>query len=85
MYLLWFLLLGAAAGAFARLIVPGPQPGRWMMSITVGILGSFVGGLLARIGDTHDQGQLAALAMSAVGAVVLLLAYHTVQGHAARA
>ena len=37
MHLLWFLLFGLVVGVIARLIVPGRQPGGWIVSIVIGI------------------------------------------------
>jgi uncharacterized membrane protein YeaQ/YmgE (transglycosylase-associated protein family) len=42
-----WLLLGLVAGALARLLVPGRDPMGWIGTILLGLVGSFVGGLLA--------------------------------------
>ena len=76
--LLWFLLFGLAVGVIARLIVPGPQPGGWTMSIMIGVVGSFVGAFLGRILGIYQPGQAAGWVMSVVGAIALLLVYHAI-------
>jgi uncharacterized membrane protein YeaQ/YmgE (transglycosylase-associated protein family) len=75
MHLLLFLLFGLVVGAIARFIVPGRESGGWITSLVVGVLGSFVGGFLARslgVGDARPAGFIVSL----LGAVLLLFAYH---------
>ena len=43
MHLLLFLLFGLVVGAVARIIVPGPQPGGWIVSIVIGVMGASLG------------------------------------------
>jgi len=44
-FLIW-ILLGLVAGAIAKWIHPGPDPGGWIVTILIGIVGAFVGGLV---------------------------------------
>jgi uncharacterized membrane protein YeaQ/YmgE (transglycosylase-associated protein family) len=71
-----FLLFGVVVGVVARMIVLGRQPGGWMVSIVIGIVGAFVGGFLGSLLGLHGQGQAAGFLMSVVGAVALLVGYH---------
>jgi uncharacterized membrane protein YeaQ/YmgE (transglycosylase-associated protein family) len=43
---LGFLLLGLVAGAIARLIIPGKQPGGWFVTLILGVIGALLGGWL---------------------------------------
>ena len=43
MGLLWTLLIGLIAGALAKLIMPGKDPGGWLVTMGLGVAGSFVG------------------------------------------
>jgi len=76
MNLILVLLFGLVVGVVARLIVPGREPGGWITSIVLGVLGSFVGGWMGRVLGVAGEGQMAGFVMSVVGAVVLLLGYH---------
>jgi uncharacterized membrane protein YeaQ/YmgE (transglycosylase-associated protein family) len=71
------LIVGLVAGAIARLLVPGRQHMSVAMTIVLGIVGSFVGGLLGYLlfGKDSDQGwvQPAGLIGSVIGAVLVLL------------
>jgi uncharacterized membrane protein YeaQ/YmgE (transglycosylase-associated protein family) len=42
MHILWVILIGLIAGALARLIVPGTEPGGFILSIILGIVGALV-------------------------------------------
>lgn len=71
--LLLVLLLGLVVGAVAKLLMPGKDPGGWLVTILLGIAGSWVGSFV--IGLIGMRGQLPAL-LSAVGGAVLILAVY---------
>ena len=48
-YLILLVILGLVMGALARLALPGPDPMSLGMTILVGIAGSFLGGIIARL------------------------------------
>jgi uncharacterized membrane protein YeaQ/YmgE (transglycosylase-associated protein family) len=80
MHLILFLLFGLIVGALARFIVPGREPGGWVVSILIGVAGSFVGGFLGRALGFYREGEPAGFVMSLLGAVFLVVAYHVVVG-----
>jgi uncharacterized membrane protein YeaQ/YmgE (transglycosylase-associated protein family) len=80
MNLILFLLFGLIVGALARFIVPGREPGGWIVSILIGIAGSFIGGFLGRALGFYREGEPAGFLMSLLGAVFLVVAYHAVAG-----
>lgn len=47
MSFLWFLLVGAAAGAIAKMLTPQQEKGGWVSSLVIGIIGAIVGGWIA--------------------------------------
>lgn len=75
MGLLLFIVFGFAIGLIARAVMPGDQQMGILMTIGLGVAGSFVGGFLTslvtnhRVMDFHTAGAIG----SVVGAVVLLL------------
>lgn len=77
MYILTSLLFGLVVGAVARLVAPGGKSRGWAVSISIGVLGSLVGGFLARSFD-GDGGRAVGFLFSVFGAVVLLVAYHAI-------
>jgi uncharacterized membrane protein YeaQ/YmgE (transglycosylase-associated protein family) len=72
---LLFLVFGLIVGALARLIVPGREPGGWVVSLAIGVAGAFAGGLLGRVLGFYREGESAGFVMSLIGAIVLVIAY----------
>ena len=69
--MLWMIIIGLIAGALAKLIMPGRDPGGIIITIVLGIAGSLLGGFLfGRVG----------LIGSVVGALILLALYRLVAG-----
>ena len=79
MNILGWLLFGLIVGAIAKFLMPGNDPGGWIVTILLGIAGSFVGGFLAQalLGGTN---QTAGWIGSIIGAMVLLFIYRLVVG-----
>jgi uncharacterized membrane protein YeaQ/YmgE (transglycosylase-associated protein family) len=68
-------LVGFVIGGLARLAVPGPDPMSIWLTIALGLAGSFVGGVGARLaGLEHGGGLLFAV----LGAVLLLVLYRRI-------
>lgn len=81
MEFIWMLIIGLIAGAIAKLIMPGRDPGGIIVTILLGIAGSFVGGLLANmLGRGGDGDNTAGLIGSVVGALILLFLYRMIAG-----
>lgn len=79
MGILWMIIIGLIAGAIAKLIMPGRDPGGIIVTILLGIAGSLVGGFLFGGGDGR-----VGLIGSIVGALLLLLLYRLIVGRRAR-
>jgi uncharacterized membrane protein YeaQ/YmgE (transglycosylase-associated protein family) len=77
--ILTILVVGLIAGALARLLVPGKQDMSILMTIVLGIVGSFVGGLLGYLIFHKDASdgflQPAGIIGSLIGAVIVLLVW----------
>jgi uncharacterized membrane protein YeaQ/YmgE (transglycosylase-associated protein family) len=71
-----FLIFGLVVGALARLIVPGRERGGWLVSLGLGVAGSFAGAFLGRAMGFYREGEPAGFIMSLVGAILLVIAYH---------
>ena len=77
------VLIGLVVGALARLIMPGKDPGGFIVTILLGVAGSIVATWLGRAIGWYQAGQSAGLIMSVVGAVLLLAIYHAVRKRSA--
>ena len=80
MGLLATLVIGLIVGAIAKLLVPGRDPGGWIVTILLGIAGAFVGTWLGRTLGMYRNGESAGWIASIVGAVILLLLYRAIVG-----
>ncbi|MBV8071006.1 MAG: GlsB/YeaQ/YmgE family stress response membrane protein [Acidobacteriaceae bacterium] len=75
MQLLWTLIIGLIVGAVAKLLMPGKDPGGFIVTILLGIAGSFVGTFVGRAIGLYRDGSSAGFIMSVIGAMILLLIY----------
>ena len=77
--ILTIIVVGAIAGALARLIIPGRQNMSILATIALGIVGSFIGGFLGYLifGSDASQGLLqpSGIIGSIIGAVIALVIY----------
>jgi uncharacterized membrane protein YeaQ/YmgE (transglycosylase-associated protein family) len=81
MHLIGTLVVGLIAGALAKLIMPGRDPGGIVVTMLLGIAGSFVAGFLGRaIGWYRDPGSGPGITASIVGALILLAIYRIATG-----
>jgi len=78
------IVIGLIAGFIARAVVPGRQHLSILMTIVLGIVGSFVGGFLAFLLFQRDAMdgffQPAGIIGSIIGAIIVLLVYVKVGG-----
>lgn len=82
-HLIWVCIVGLVVGAIAKLLMPGKDPGGWIVTAILGIAGSFVGTWVGRAIHLYDKGETAGILMSIAGAVALLAIYHLVRRKAA--
>jgi uncharacterized membrane protein YeaQ/YmgE (transglycosylase-associated protein family) len=75
-HLLWVIIIGAIIGVVAKLLMPGRDPGGFIITILLGIAGSFVGTFIGRALGLYSEGQSAGFIMSVIGAIILLAIYH---------
>jgi uncharacterized membrane protein YeaQ/YmgE (transglycosylase-associated protein family) len=72
-----WILLGLIAGVLAKLIMPGDDPGGFMMTIVIGIAGALIGGLISSaLGyGKVDAFNFSGIAIATGGSIVLLIIY----------
>jgi uncharacterized membrane protein YeaQ/YmgE (transglycosylase-associated protein family) len=68
-------VIGLVVGAIAKLIMPGKDPGGFIVTMLLGIAGSFIATFLGRAVGWYQPGQAAGFIMSLIGAIVLLVIY----------
>ncbi len=76
LHIIWSIIVGFIVGLIARAIVPGAQHMGFIMTTILGIVGSLVGGLIARLFSRPPEGSKfhpAGFLLSILGAIVLLV------------
>ncbi|RRD56580.1 GlsB/YeaQ/YmgE family stress response membrane protein [Tannerella forsythia] len=74
MGILSWIILGLLAGLIAKAIRPGKDPGGWIVTIIIGLLGAVVGGWIgSALGwGTVNEFSIRTLLLSTGGAVIVL-------------
>ena len=75
MAILSTIIVGLIVGAIAKLLMPGKDPGGFIVTILLGIAGAFIATYLGQALGWYQAGQAAGWLMSIIGAMILLLLY----------
>mgnify|MGYP006196894229 CR=1 FL=1 len=75
---LGWILLGGLAGALAKLIMPGRDPGGCIVTILLGIAGALVAGFIGNALGWYTQGQAGGFIAAVLGAILILVIYRLV-------
>jgi uncharacterized membrane protein YeaQ/YmgE (transglycosylase-associated protein family) len=78
MSILWTLLVGLVVGAVAKLLMPGKDPGGFIITILLGIAGAFVARFVGKAAGLYNPTDAPGLIASVLGAMALLLVYRLV-------
>ena len=77
--ILGWIIIGLIAGALAKLIMPGDDPGGIIVTILIGIAGAIVGGYLASLIGIAG-GTIITIITATIGAIILLAIYRAFVG-----
>ena len=85
MGILTWIVVGLIAGALAKLIMPGDDPGGIIVTILIGIVGAFIGGFVFGLfGAGGVTGfNIGSIIVAVVGAIILLAIYRLIVGKVA--
>jgi uncharacterized membrane protein YeaQ/YmgE (transglycosylase-associated protein family) len=77
-----FIILGLLAGAIAKALMPGDDPGGWIITTIIGVVGAILGGLLAGVlFNAHPLDEffdISTWLTAIVGSIILLALYRVV-------
>jgi uncharacterized membrane protein YeaQ/YmgE (transglycosylase-associated protein family) len=79
-----WIVLGLCAGAIAKLIMPGEDPGGFIVTTLIGVAGALVGGLIAsalNIGDLDEFFDIGTWLIAFAGSLLLLFIYRMIIGN----
>lgn len=83
--ILYWLIVGLVAGILGKALMPGSanEPGGWIKTILLGIVGAFVGGFIASMLGFGTSGMLMQIIFAAIGAMLIIGLMRAVSGRRA--
>jgi uncharacterized membrane protein YeaQ/YmgE (transglycosylase-associated protein family) len=78
MEILSWIVFGLVIGIIAKVLMPGRDPGGFIVTTLLGIAGAMIGGFVGRAMGFYGNGQTAGWLMSILGAVILLALYRMI-------
>ena len=75
MELLGWIIVGLFAGAIARLVMPGRDPGGCVLTVLLGIAGALLAGYVGRLLGVYDPGEHASFLAAVLGSIGVLAIY----------
>lgn len=72
---LGWILFGLVVGVIAKLLMPGRDPGGFIITILLGIAGGLLGGFVGRALGLYTEGEGVGIIMAVLGAILLLAIY----------
>jgi uncharacterized membrane protein YeaQ/YmgE (transglycosylase-associated protein family) len=85
--ILAWIIVGLIAGAIAKMLMPGDDPGGIIITILLGIAGAIVGGFVAvalNISNGVDDFDIGTIVLAVLGSMLLLFGYRMVVGQGSR-
>jgi uncharacterized membrane protein YeaQ/YmgE (transglycosylase-associated protein family) len=74
------IIIGAIVGLIAKFLVPGRDPGGFIVTPLIGIGGALVATYLGQFLHIYEPGQNAGFIASVIGAIIILLLYRAIRG-----
>ncbi len=75
---IWWIIVGLLAGVIAKLIMPGRDPGGWIVTIIIGIAGAVLSAFVGDLLGLGNRGDSTSLLSAIVGALVILIIYRLI-------
>ena len=75
MGIITWILFGLVVGVIAKLLMPGRDPGGFIVTILIGIAGALLGGFIGRAMGFYGPNESAGWIISILGAILLLWIY----------
>ena len=75
MHIIGWIVFGLIVGLVAKFLMPERDPGGFVITALIGIVGAVVGGFLGRVIGLYKDGDAVGFVMAVIGAIILLAAY----------
>lgn len=83
MNVLGWIVFGLIVGVVAKMVMPGRDPGGFIVTVVIGIVGALVGGFLGRMLGLYGDGDPVGFFMAVLGSILLLWIYRRTASSAA--
>ena len=80
LHMIGHAVFGLVIGLLARAVLPGTQRMGLILTMILGIVGAWLGGLIGRLTGMYEEGHPAGYFMALVGAVIVLFVYSRIAG-----
>jgi len=85
MHIIGWILFGLIVGIVAKFLMPGRDPGGFVITAVLGIVGGLVGGFVGRAMGWYRDGDAVGFLMAVIGAIIVLALYRFTIGRTATA
>jgi uncharacterized membrane protein YeaQ/YmgE (transglycosylase-associated protein family) len=75
MHIIGWIVFGLVVGIVAKLLMPGRDPGGFVVTAILGIVGALVGGFVGRLIGLYGDGHPVGFIMAVLGSIVVLAVY----------
>ena len=79
MHIVWMIVIGFVVGVIAKFLMPGRDPGGFIITILLGIGGSFVAAYIGQHLGWYSEGQPAGFIGAILGAILILIVYRLIR------
>jgi uncharacterized membrane protein YeaQ/YmgE (transglycosylase-associated protein family) len=85
MHIIGWIVFGLVVGIVAKFLMPGRDPGGFVITAILGIVGALVGGFVGRLIGWYGEGNPVGFIMAVLGSIIVLALYRFTMGRTASA
>ncbi len=78
MSVIGWIVFGLIVGVVGKLLMPGKDPGGFLATVAIGIIGALFGGMLGRMIGMYGQDDPVGFVMAVIGAILFLWLYRVI-------
>ena len=78
MNIIMWIIFGLVVGVVAKFLMPGRDPGGFILTAALGIVGALLGGWLGQAAGFYQAGEPAGFIVAVLGAVIVLFVYRMI-------